>query len=173
MEEARYSWKQMPGDYNASYYNDEDLINGKKFFVIDNKTGREHVIDGKVCNGRIERWIDGAVYNEEFVAWAICTSKDYVSGLDESWFTPSVLNYIVEHFEFPQIFDVVNYKLRMVMTKDLWNKAFQRNKEVARYVPEKYMTPEMINCLGELKNLSLINVTSEKLTPELFKKNIF
>ena len=36
MEESRYSWKQMPEDYNASYYNTKDDKDGKKFVIIDN-----------------------------------------------------------------------------------------------------------------------------------------
>lgn len=35
------------------------------------------------------------------------------------------------------------------------------------------MTSEMVNSLGELKNLSLRNVEYKKLTPELFKKIYF
>lgn len=176
MEESRYSWKQMPEDYTSSYYNDKDYKDGKKFTIVDNRTGMEYTYpqietrrnaDGRVYDQRI---IDSDLWNDEFMAWAVSTSKDFINYLGKDWLNPRVLNYIVEHFEFPEIF---NSKLRYVMTRDLWNKAFQRNKNVVRYVPKEYMTSEMINSLGELENLSLGNVKYEYLTPELFKKIYF
>ena len=180
MEESRYSWKQMPEDYNASYYNTKDDKDGKKFVIIDKRTGREYVYpqyetrrnsDGRIYDQRI---IDSDLWNDEFMAWAISTSKDFVHVTGEKWFKPNVLDYVVEHFEFPEIFGYHwDSKFRDVLTRDLWNKAFQRNKEVARYVPKEYMTSEMINSLGELKNLSLGNVEYKNLTPELFKKIYF
>lgn len=180
MEESRYSWKQMPEDYHASYYNTKDDKDGKKFVIIDNKTGREYVYPQfetrRNSEGRIydQRIIDSDLWNDEFMAWAISTSKDFVHCTGEKWFKPNVLDYVVEHFEFPEIFGYNwDSKFRDVLTSDLWNKAFQRNKEVARYVPKEYMTSEMINSLGELKNLSIGNVEYEKLTPELFKKIYF
>ena len=180
MEESRYSWKQMPEDYHASYYNTKDDKDGKKFVIIDNKTGREYIYPQfetrRNSEGRLydQRIIDNALWNDEFMAWAISTSKDFVHYTGKEWFKPNVLDYVVEHFEFPEIFDYhLNREFRDVLTRDLWNKAFQRNKEVARYVPKEYMTSDMINSLGELKNLSLRNVEYEKLTPELFKKIYF
>ena len=180
MEESRYSWKQMPEGYTASYYNDKDYKDGKKFIIVDNRTGMEYTYpqietrrnaDGRVYDQRI---IDRDLWNDEFMAWAVSTSKDFVNDLGKDWLNQRVLNYIVEHFEFPEIFGFNwNSKLRDVMTRDLWNKAFQRNKNVVRYVPKEYMTSEMINSLGELENLSLGNVKYEDLTPELFKKIYF
>lgn len=180
MEESRYSWKQMPDDYHASYYNAKDDEEGKKFVIIDNRTGRKYIYprfeqrrnsEGRIYNQRV---IDSNLWNDEFMAWAISTSKDFVHCTSEKWFNPNVLNYVVEHFEFPEIFGYdLNSKFRDALTRDLWNKAFQRNKEVARYVPKEYMTSEMVNSLGELKNLSLRNVEYKKLTPELFKKIYF
>ena len=180
MEESRYSWKQMPEDYNASYYNDKDAKEGRKFVIIDNETGREFEFpqyetrrnfEGRIYSQRI---IDIDLWNDEFMAWAISTSKDFVHYVGEKWLKPRVLDYVVEHFEFPEIFGHHwSNKLRDVMTNDLWNKAFQRNKEVVRYVPKEYITSEMINSLGELKNLHLDNINYEDLTPELFKKIYF
>lgn len=180
MEESRYSWKQMPDDYHASYYNVKDEEDGKKFVIIDNRAGREYIYpqfeQRRDSEGRIydQRIIDSDLWNDEFMAWAISTSKDFVHYTGEKWFNSNVLNYVVEHFEFPEIFGYHWYsKFRDALTRDLWNKAFQRNKEVARYVPKEYMTSEMVNSLGELKNLSLGNDKYEKLTPELFKKIYF
>lgn len=178
MEESRYSWKQMPEDYHASYYNFKDDKDGKKFVIIDNRTGREYIYpktDIRSPGGRSYFLsIDSDLFNDEFIAWAISTSKDFVHCLEKERFKPNVLDYVVEHFEFPEIFkDRWGSYFRDVLTKDLWNKAFQRNKEVVRYIPKEYMTSEMINSLGELKNLSLGNVELEKLTPELFEKIYF
>ncbi len=180
MEKSRYSWKQMPDDYNASYYNRKDEQDGKKFVIIDNITGREYIYpefetrrtpDGRTYDQRI---IDNDLWNDEFMAWAISTSKDFVYITGERWFKPNVLDYVVTHFEFPEIFGYHwDSEFRNALTRDLWNKAFQRNKEVARYVPNGYMTSEMINSLGELKNLSLGNVMHEDITPELYKKIYF
>lgn len=180
MEESRYSWKQMPEDYHASYYNFKDDNDGKDFVVIDNITGREYICpdyelsedsQGRAYNHKV---IDSDLCNDEFIAWAICTSKDFVHILGEKWFKPNILEYVVEHFEFPEIFRCYYLCIfQNALTRELWNKAFQRNKEVARYVPEEYMTSEMINSLGELKNLSFNTVLYKRLTPELFKKIYF
>ena len=177
MEESRYKWKQMSEDYNASYYNDKDYSDGKTFTIIDTKTGKEYIYpriarevdsNGKVYNQRI---ISDDLWNEEFIAWAICTSEDFVNYVGKEWFTSNVLNYVVEHYEFPSIF--VEYPISDFMTRDLWNKAFQRNKEVVRYVPKRYLTSEMINSLGEIKNPPIQNIQFKDLTPELFEKIYF
>lgn len=179
MEETRYSWKQMPEDYKASYYNKEDYKKGRKFVIIDNKTGEEYIFpqietkrnsDGRIYD-RIT--IDSDLWTEEFMAWAVSTSMDFINHLGEDWLTTSFLNYVVEHFEFVEIFSYWDIKLRAAMTRELWNMAFQRNKNVVRYVPREYMTSEMINTLVDLKNLSLGNFKYEDLTPELFKKIYF
>ena len=84
MEESRYSWKQMPDDYHASYYNAKDDEEGKKFVIIDNRTGRKYIYprfeqrrnsEGRIYNQRV---IDSNLWNDEFMAWAISTSKDFV-----------------------------------------------------------------------------------------------
>ena len=180
MEESRYSWKQMPESYNASYYNNKDYNDGKIFTIIDNRTRREYqyprIETRRDGNGRVydQRIIDRDLWNEDFMAWAISTSKDFGQYVGKEWLTPTVLNYVVSHFEFPEIFGRYwNNGLRDAMTRDLWNKAFQRNKEVMRYIPREYITSEMINSLGDVKNPSMGSVKYEDLTPELFKKMYF
>lgn len=180
MEESRYSWKQMPSNYKASYYNDEDYKDGKKFTIIDNRTGIEYIFPeirtrrdnfGRIYDQKI---IDHELWNEEFMGWAISTSKDFVKCVGNEWITPNVLNYVANHYEFPELFrDDWNNKLRENMTSDLWNKAFERNKEVVRYVPKEYVTSEMITAYGEIENASLSNLNYDNLTPELFKKIYF
>ncbi len=179
VEKSRYSWKQMPEDYNASYYNHIDYRAGKKFTIIDNKTKREYQYpiiekrkteDGKVYNQII---LDHDLCNEEFIAWAISTSINFVENVGKDWFTPTVLNYVVSHYEFPQIFSRWNDKLMNAMTRDLWNKAFQRNKEVVIYIPRKYVTSDMMNSLGEIKNPVLIEFKYDDLSPDLFEKMYF
>lgn len=179
VEKPRYSWKQMPEDYNASYYNRKDYRAGKKFTIIDNKTKREYQYpiiekrrteDGKVYDRTI---LDQDLCNEEFFAWAISTSTDFAENVGKGWFTPTVLNYVVSHYEFPQIFGPWSTNLLNAMTRDLWNKAFQRNKEVVIYIPKKYVTSDMMNSLGEIKNPALLNLTYEDLTPDLFEKMYF
>ena len=180
MEESRYSWKQMPEDYNASYYNDKDYRDGKFFTVIDNKTKKEYqypkIETRKDDYGRVydQRIIDSDLWNEEFMGWAISTSKDFIEYVGQKWLTPAVLNYIVSHYEFPQIFGYHSYnQLKDTMTQDLWNKAYQRNKEVLAYIPNAYVTSEMVNYLGEVKNPSRYHVGYGKITPEVFKKMYF
>lgn len=182
--EERYSWKQMSEEYNASYYNDKDYKEGRTFVIIDNKTGREYIYPQVETrqdkNGRIydQRIIDSDLWNEEFMGWAICNSIDFINYMGEEWLTPNLLNYMVNNFKFPEIFSKFtehSYKFGNILTKDLWIKAFQRNNEVVRYVPDHYMTNDMIESLSNLKNItfSYNSTLKSRLTPELFKKIYF
>lgn len=193
MEEVRYSWKQMPFIYNASYYNVKDYIEGRKFIVIDNRTGREYQFPQNEANFdyyrryyQLEEPIifDRDLWNEDFVGWAISTTKDFIENVDRKFLTqsltPRVLNYVVNNFEFRQIFATLQY-MTSHMTSDLWNKALQRNNEVIYYVPEEYVTPKILTeTLGNIKNCSFFFYAANHhyqdtkyLTPELFTKIYF
>lgn len=42
--EQRYSWKQMPEVYHASYYNDIDIKAKGIFVVVDKVTGKSYLL---------------------------------------------------------------------------------------------------------------------------------
>lgn len=176
METSRYSWEQMPEYYHASYFNEQDYKNGKTFIIIDNITKREYkfpkteTIRNKFGEIQVILIIEDNLRNEEFIAWAISTSKDFINYVYNNWLTTNVLYHVVNHYEFPQIFDYNRTnQIKLSMTKDLWNIAFQRNKDVMRYIPKEYVTSEMINSLSEIKNPSIVNIDDKYLTPELFE----
>ena len=178
--EQKYSWKKMPENYNASYYNEIDYNEGKKFTIIDNETGKEYIYPQietrKDANGHVydQRIVDSELWNEDFMKWAICTTEDFINYVGDKWYTPQVLDYIVDNFQFPNIFsNSLNNHLRENMTRNLWNKAFLKNKEVARYIPKDFMTSDMVRALTKFKNVSLYNVNFNFLTPELFEKIYF
>lgn len=177
---GKYSWKQMPEEYNASYYNDKDYKEGRKFTIVDNTTGNEYVYPKietrQGAGGQIfdQRIMEPALWNEEFMRWAICTSEDFINYVGSEWLTPSVMDYIVDNFQFPMIFSVsFNNELRDHMTRNLWIKAFENNNEVARYIPREFMTSDMVKTLADLKNVSLYNINTSYLTSELFEKIYF
>ncbi len=176
MKQLRYSWEKMPEDYKASYFNEKDYNDGKKFIIVDNETGKKYIYPQieirQDNNGRKYKQItiDHDLCNAGFIGWGISTSKDFIKHVGSEWFTLDVLNYVVEHFEFYEIFDS---RLGNYMTKKLWDKAFKRNEKVLRYVPKEYITSEMINSVGHGKKLILINGKYKYVTPETFKKIYF
>ena len=104
--------------------------------------------------------------------------QDFINYLNKEWLTPELLKYVVNNFKFLEIFSNFsehNYKFGNVLTQNLWIQAFQRNNEVARYIPSHYMTNEMIEALANLKNVTFEHniIIKSQLTPELFEKVYF
>ncbi len=169
MENDKYSWKQMSYDYTASYYNDEDYKRGKKFIIIDNSTGKKYEypqIEIRTNDKGMKYKqivIDNDLWNEEFIKWAICSTKDFINHVGEDWLTPEVLNYISSHYEFPQLFDS---KLKNYMTKELWDSAFQRNYKVIRYIPAEYQTQEYQKTVVDNAPESIYLIDPDVITEE-------
>ena len=180
MNNLRYSWRQMSNDYYASYFNDKDYKEGKKFIVIDNKTGKKYIFPKiekrKSDDNKIHDYntLDSDLRNEEFIAWAICTSKDFIKHVNNSWLTKNVVEYIVSNYEYPEIFtNKWNNNLQSIMNQELWNKAFKRNNNIIKYIPNEYISEEMINSLKSIKNPPIDNIGYDKLTPSLFENMYF
>lgn len=182
--ESRYSWKQMPEEYNASYFNDEDYELGRKFVILDNLTGQEYIFPqvrtriDKYGDKRNQWIIASNLNNIDFILWAVCTTKDFINHISEEFFTPNFLNYVVNNFQFPEIFEfswvhIQRSSFVNSLTKDLWMKAFERNSEVAKYIPRQYRTADTVNALPNLKNVFLYDSDYQYLTPELFAKIYF
>ena len=172
MKKSRYSWKEKPDNYKASYFNEEDYKEGKTFTVVDNLTGKNYPFPKKNSSDNKYFIIPSKLCNDEFIAWAICTTEDiikqdgcigYIEDLD------STFDYVVKNFEFPEIFKYIN---KNWIKPSAWEFAFKRNKEVARYVP-KNPTKKMLDAICTLKNVERIPFDDSYLTSEMFEKIYF
>ena len=174
--ELKFSWKQMSEEYNASYFNDEDYKLGRKFVIVDNLTAQEYLFPRTRTmidryGNEYDQWIDIPC----FIQWAVCTTKDVINHISEEFITPTFLNYVVNNFQFPEIFESSygNYYFLKHLTKKMWMRAFERNIEVAKYMPIEYRDADSVNALVNLKNVYLYNSDYQYLTPESFAKIYF
>lgn len=162
----KYSWKQMSDDYRIDIFN-IDGNNAKKYIVKNNDTGSEYPL---FLNSKLNPVLD----NDEFIEWAICTTKDFENLVDSRRINKNMLEYIVNNYQFPEIFDSRNsYHIHNLMNEDLWEKAINRNVNALRYMPEYYLTKEKINMFSNLKNVELKGDIYNYLTKEMFEKIYF
>lgn len=181
--ETKYEWKKMPE------FDQDDYLHGRrkedrKIFVVEDKTtgmeyeGPQGCIVGYDINEFEKRTIGyvlcDEMQNEEFMKWATCTSEYFIVYVDKKWFTSSFMNYVVDNFQYPEIFEEArNPKFGTYMTKDMWLRAFKRNKEVIRYMPVKYIDKQMLESAKDLKNLALRKINYIKFDSNLFSKIYF
>lgn len=158
--ESRYSWK-----------NDKGGIFDSQAIVVDNVTKCEYRLHNYGMN-TIK--LPEELQNEEFIIWAICTTRRFINYVRQDFYTFDRINKIVENFEYPIIFhNSWNGFFADKLTKEHWLKAFARNNEVARYIPSKYQNEETLNSLSELDNVSIDKDLIKILTPEIFEKIYF
>ena len=174
-ENSRYKWKEMPSNYYASYYNEKDFREGKRFVIIDTKTGFQYnypiIEKRKVERGweYNQRVIDNDLWNQEFMYWACSTSPDFSLYLGEEWMDEKMMEILVTTPQNPDIFrsrKIPVYKL----SQDLCNKAFATNPEVYTSLPEQYLTPEMTDVYVTLPNALFYKIPEKMRNAEIFVK---
>ena len=181
MIKDRYSLKEIK--HNPSY---DDFFRAcgsdKKFyFIVDNKTGKEYEYPLLIGKGKTAyASIHPDLQTEEFIAWMISTTKDFINYIDEIYLTPNILEYVVNNYEYVEIFDSksTSYryngrKLEPYMTKDLWEKAFKRNYKVINYIPRNCVSNDMVRKLSNQSNLTVEMIERLPLYSKLFEKIYF
>ena len=157
---TRYSWKNL---------NDGLIdINTK---LIDNVTGKAY----KIYVGLLNISMPVELRTRDVLIWAICTTKNFVLYVSPSFYSPEIIDEIVENFEYPGIFMDHHFNEHWILnlTSDQWQKAYQRNKEVARFIPSEYQTKDTIETLCNLKKVDLNSDLYKIMTPEIFGKIYF
>ena len=171
---SRYKWKEMPANYYASYYNEKDFREGKRFVIIDTKTGFQYnypIIEKRTDERGWEyaqRCIDGDLWNQEFMYWACSTSPDFSLYLGEEWMDDKMMEILVTTPQNPFIFrkQIPTYKL----SQELCNKAFATNPEVYTSLPEQYLTPEMTDVYVTLPKASFYVIPERMRNAAIFRK---
>jgi len=171
-ENARWQWKQMPGNYHASYYNEKDYSEGRTFVIVDTVTQQEYIYPKtetrKDENGRpyTQRIIDGSLWRKEFMYWACSTSPDFGLYLGEDWLDDKMLEILVSTPQNPRVI----YKIKHKLNQELCEKAFATNPDVYTELPQQYLTPEMTEKYVSLPDASWYYIPTAMRNKEIFIK---
>jgi hypothetical protein len=169
--DSRYSWKQMPDNYNANYYNDIDLTKNRSFVVIDNVTGREYdfpVYETKNdIYGREHRvnMIASSLWNQEFFNWICSTAPDFGIYIPKEFMTPELIDICIEHTSHANfIKEIPN------LTQEQCSRFVKRLPSAIYYIPDDYKTREMAIQVTNKRPDLLTQFDKSLVTPELCQK---
>lgn len=153
--EQKYSWKQMPDIYHASYYNDRDAEARRIFVVIDNENDKNYLFPRrytkKTQNGirLIEKEIDDDLWNQKFFNWSCSTSPDLCVNIPKEFLTPELIEICLNNSSYPEFLQEVPN-----LTRYQCEKFVKRLPQAAIYLPEDYKyekwAKEVLNEFPEL-----------------------
>lgn len=177
--EERYSWKEMPKDYHASYYNDIDLEKRRTFVIIDNESGKEYIFpeyerrksfyDFFYDYEYIGVVIEPSLWNQTFFNWICSTAPDFCIKIPKEFMTPELIDICLNNTSKPNFIKEV-----ADLTQDQCIKFVKRLPLAIKNIPKGYITKEMaIEVLNEYPDLLIhipIELTSLELRKECYKK---
>lgn len=167
---ARYEWKEMPSNYNANYYNKEDLQLGRTFVIIDTKTGLEYTFPkyeykrNKYGNNVKTNIIDSSLWNQEFFNWICSTSPDFCINIPEEFMTPELIDICVENTSDKYFINEIPK-----LTQEICMKFVKRFPNALRLVPDFFVSEEMIKELIKIDQEVIKIVSDSKITDEMCK----
>lgn len=134
--EQRYSWKQMPEVYHASYYNDIDIKAKGIFVVVDKVTGKSYLFPKKFTNEGI--FIDDELWNQEIFNWACSTAPDFCIRVPKEFLTKELIEICLNNTSYPEFIKRVPN-----LTRNQCEKFVKRFPTAIKYVPNEFKSPEM------------------------------
>lgn len=134
--DSRYSWKQMPEVYHASYYNDIDIKAKSIFVVVDKVTGKSYLFPKKFTNKGT--YIDNELWNQEFFNWACSTAPDFCIRVPEEFLTKELIEICLNNTSYPEFIKRVPN-----LTRNQCEKFVKRFPTAIKYVPNEFKSPEM------------------------------
>lgn len=167
---ARYEWKEMPSNYNANYYNKQDLQLGRTFVIIDTKTGLEYIFPqyeykrNKYGNNVKTNIIDSSLWNQEFFNWICSTSPDFCSHIPEEFMTPELINICIENTSDKYFIEEIPR-----LTQEICMKFVKRFPNSLRLIPDFFVSEEMIMELIKIDPEIIKVVSDSKITDEICK----
>lgn len=165
---ARYEWKEMPSNYNANYYNKEDLQLGRTFVIIDTKTGLEYTFPNyeykknKYGTNVRTNMIDSSLWNQEFFNWICSTSPDFCTHIPEEFMTSELINICVENTSDKYFINEIPK-----LTQEICMKFVRRFPSSLRLVPDFFINEEMIIELIKIDQEVIKIVSDSKITDEI------
>ena len=142
---TRYEWKEMPDNYNANYYNNEDLELGRTFVIVDTKCGLEYVFPtyqykkNKYGNEVKTNVIDSNLWNQEFFNWICSTAPDFCCRIPEEFMTNELINICIENTSHDDFIREISH-----LTQDMCIKFVKRFPKAIREVPKYFINEEMV-----------------------------
>lgn len=166
--EERYSWKQMPENYNASYYNDKDLKLDRKFVIIDNLTHREYTFPTyQKREYRTVNMIDNSLWNQSFFNWICSTSPDFCIHIPKEFMTPELIDICINNTSKADFaYEIPN------MTQEQSIRFVRRLPEAICTIKSGYITAEMIREALEKQPNVLITIDGYYGVREVVKKMV-
>lgn len=167
---ARYEWKEMPSNYNANYYNNEDLRLGRTFVVVDTKTGLEYAFPNyeyrknKYGYTVKTNMIDLNLWNQDFFNWICSTSPDFCTHIPEEFMTPELINICVENTSDKYFINEIPR-----LTQEICMKFVKRFPNSLRLIPDSFVSEEMIIELIKIDQEIIKIVSDSKLTDKICK----
>lgn len=167
---TRYEWKEMPSNYNANYYNNDDLQLGRTFIVIDTKTGLEYTFPkyeykrNKYGNNVKTNVIDSSLWNQEFFNWICSTSPDFCTHIPEEFMTSELIDICVENTSDKYFINEIPK-----LTQEICMKFVRRFPNSIRLVPDFFVSEEMIIELIKIDQEVIKIVSDSKITDEMCK----
>lgn len=169
----RFSWKQMPVYYHASYYNDDDLLENRTFVIIDNQTRKEYhfprIEIKKDCLGNEKRIniLEEALWNQEFFNWICSTAPDFCINIPEEFMTKDLVDICIENSSKASFINKVPNP-----SQEQCRRFIERHPSAITKIPYKYITEEMITSSTE-KNPELLLKIPKLLIPKKIAKKCY
>jgi len=177
--EFNYIWKDMPSNYNASYYNEKDEREGRNFVIVSKKTGREYIYPQyeERTNEYGRKYQQSIVPDElfrdqEFWNFMIATAPETIKRIPNNYKVKTnydVIKFAVTHTNWNEF---LHYVPDNFITQELCNLTFKHLPAALTYIPKGFITKEMAEKSVDVQPDKLHSVPEEYRTSELCLKAV-